>query len=87
MRLKGIASGVGTILLFFPISLLLPFITGLFYSEDIIQLLLTFILPALFAFLLGILLTSYGGRADKIGQDMRPVEALVVVAIVWWSSQ
>jgi trk system potassium uptake protein TrkH len=83
MRVKGIASGVGTILLFFPFSLLLPFITGVLYLENLIDLSLTFLLPAVFTFLLGILLTAYGGRADKVGQDMRPVEALVVVAIVW----
>jgi len=83
MRLKLLASGVGTVLLLFPISLFLPFITGLLYGEPILDIALAYLLPALLTFLLGILFTTYGGRADKISQDMRPVEALVVVAVVW----
>ena len=83
MRLKLLASGVGTVLLLFPISLVLPFITGLLYSEPIIDLLLAYLLPGLLTFLIGVLFTTYGGRADKVARDMRPVEALAVVAVVW----
>lgn len=83
LRSKGIASGVGTILLIFPISLLLPFITGLYYSEDIIGLILAYLLPGTFAFSLGLLLTAYGGRADKTTRELRPGEALVIVAMTW----
>ncbi|MGA1872978.1 MAG: TrkH family potassium uptake protein [Thermoplasmatota archaeon] len=83
MRLKLLASGVGTVLLLFPISLLLPFITGVVYGEPIVDISLAYLLPGVFAFLLGLLFTAYGGRADRVGADMRPVEALVVVSIVW----
>ncbi|MGA1819458.1 MAG: TrkH family potassium uptake protein [Thermoplasmatota archaeon] len=83
MRLKLLASGVGTVLLLFPISLVLPFITGLLYSEPVVDLLLAYLLPGLLTFLIGILFTTYGGRADKVAGDMRPVEALAVVSVVW----
>ncbi len=83
MRLKGIASGVGTILFIFPVSLLLPFFTGVIYGEPILEISLAYILPGLLTLSIGALLVAYGGRADKVGQDMRPVEALAVVAVVW----
>jgi len=83
MRLKGVASGVGTILLIFPVSLLLPFFTGLLYGEPILKIVLAYILPGLLTLLIGALLTAYGGRADRLGQNLRPVEALVIVAVVW----
>lgn len=83
MRLKLLASGVGTILLLFPFSLLLPFITGLVYGEPLARITLAYLLPALFSFFIGLLLTAYGGRADRVAQDMRHVEALAVVAVTW----
>ncbi|MBN1389601.1 MAG: TrkH family potassium uptake protein [Candidatus Thermoplasmatota archaeon] len=83
MRVKLLASGVGTVLLLFPVTLLLPFITGLLFKERILDISLAYLLPALFSFFIGLLLTVYGGRADRVAQDMRHVEALAVVSIVW----
>ncbi|OYT43815.1 potassium transporter [Thermoplasmatales archaeon ex4484_6] len=81
--MKGIVSGVGTILMIFPFSLIFPFIVGLLYKEDPISLLKAFILPGMLGLSLGSFLTAWAGRADKTSEDLRPVEALVIVAVTW----
>lgn len=74
---------MGTILLICPVFLLFPFVTGLLFSERITLLFLAYILPGIFMLSFGFLLTVYGGRAGKSTFDLRPVEALVVVAVLW----
>ncbi|RLI53429.1 MAG: TrkH family potassium uptake protein, partial [Candidatus Thorarchaeota archaeon] len=81
--MKEIVSGVGTILMIFPFSLIFPFIVGLLYKEDPISLLKAFILPGMLGLSLGSFLTAWAGRADKTSEDLRPVEALVIVAVTW----
>jgi trk system potassium uptake protein TrkH len=83
MKFKGIVSGVGTILLIFPVSLLLPFIVGLLSKESILLLIESYLLPGLLCLSIGSFLTAYAGRADKATEDLRPVEALAIVAITW----
>ncbi|HHD16773.1 MAG TPA: TrkH family potassium uptake protein, partial [Euryarchaeota archaeon] len=67
----------------FPFSLIFPFIVGLLYKEDPISLLKAFILPGMLGLSLGSFLTAWAGRADKTSEDLRPVEALVIVAVTW----
>jgi len=83
MKLRNIASGVGTVLLIFPAALLFPFLVGLLYKESFLLLFGTFIVPALLSLSLGALLTQYAGRADSERVHLRPIEALVSVAITW----
>lgn len=83
MKLKLIVSGVGTVMLIFPVSLLLPFFVGLLYKENILLLVESYVLPGLLCLSLGILLTSWAGRADKLTEDLRPMEALVIVNLIW----
>jgi trk system potassium uptake protein TrkH len=83
MKLKGIVSGVGTVMLIFPVTLLFPFIVGLLYREDLVLLLVSYILPGLLSLSMGSFMTSWAGRADKLSDDLRPVEALVIVSIIW----
>lgn len=83
MNWKGIVSGVGTVMLIFPVSLLLPFIVGLLYLEPFLGLLSWYILPGLLCLSIGSFLTAWSGRADRTLRDLRPVEALVIVAITW----
>lgn len=83
MRFKGVASGLGIILLIFPISLLLPFITGLLYREGLLVLVVAYILPGVFTFSIGFFLYTYGRKRGGNTKDLRPVEALVIVALTW----
>ncbi len=83
MKLKLIVSGVGTVMLIFPVSLLLPFIVGLLYKESVLLLVESYLLPGLLCLSLGVLLTSWAGRADKLSEDLRPMEALVIVTLIW----
>ncbi len=78
-----VLSGVGTILLVFPLTMVLPFIVGLLFKEDIMFLVRCFILPALATFTVGFAFTKSFGRADRPTDEMRPSESLIVVAFVW----
>lgn len=83
MKLKGIVSGVATVMLIFPVTFLLPFIVGLLYKEGILDLLRSYLLPGLLCLSIGSFLTAWAGRADKMTEDLRPIEALVIVSIIW----
>ena len=83
MKWKGIVSGVGTVMLIFPVSLVLPFIVGLLYKESFLGLLSWYILPGLLCLSVGSFMAAWAGRADRTLRDLRPVEALIIVAITW----
>lgn len=83
MKIKGVISGVGTIMLIFPFSLLLPFIVGVLYNEPILLLTKAYILPGLLCLSIGAFLVTFSGGSDKALVDLRPVGALVIVSITW----
>ena len=70
-------------LLLFPAAFLLPFITGLLYKESISFLAMVYLIPAVLSLSLGALFTRWGRWKPKIGLDLRPHEALVVVSLSW----
>ena len=70
-------------MLIFPFTMLLPFIVGLFFKEDLPFLLRSFIIPAMVTLLTGLGMTTFAGRADKQQDDMRPSESFVIVAVIW----
>ncbi|MGA1821145.1 MAG: TrkH family potassium uptake protein [Thermoplasmatota archaeon] len=80
MRLKGVASAVGTSMFLIPLSLTLPFITGLIYGESLLLIFSAYGIPSILALTLGYLLRLIGG---SIGKDFRPTEALMTVSIFW----
>lgn len=80
MRLKGLAAAVGTSMFLIPISLILPFITGLIYGESLLLVFSAYGVPSILALTLGYLLRLWGGR---IGSNFRPTEALLTVSIFW----
>ncbi|MGA1793182.1 MAG: TrkH family potassium uptake protein [Thermoplasmatota archaeon] len=83
MRSRKALSGIGAVLLIYPIAFLLPFIVGLLYREQVLFLLESYMLPALFSLLIG-LLFIYWGRWDPHHElELRPAEALVVVSMTW----
>ncbi len=83
MRFKQTVSGVGVILLIFPVAFLLPIITGLLYHEPIFILLKSFLLPALFSLSIGLFFTTWGGWGPAKELDLRASESLGVVAFTW----
>ncbi|MGA1819459.1 MAG: TrkH family potassium uptake protein [Thermoplasmatota archaeon] len=84
MRFRKALSGIGAVLLIYPIAFLLPFTVGLLYRENVLFLLESYILPALFSLLLGLVLI-YWGRWDPHHElELRPSEALVVVSLTWF---
>ncbi len=78
-----VLSGLGTVLLVFPFTMLLPVLVGLLYKEDLLFLLECFILPASVTFVMGWTLTALTGRADRPKDEMRPSESFVIVALLW----
>jgi trk system potassium uptake protein TrkH len=80
MRMKGLAAAVGTLMFVIPIILLLPFVTGIYFGEDLVMIFSSYGLPSLLALTLGVLLRKWGGKA---GRELRPLEALATVAIYW----
>lgn len=83
MRFKQTLSGVGVLLLAFPITFAVPFIVGLLYNEPLIDLLRSYLLPAGYSFSLGLFMTSFGGWSPRHKLDLRASEALGVVAVSW----
>ncbi len=63
-----------------PIGLLLPIITGLLYSEDLISLITAYALPGIISLALGLTLFFWG--RDEV-KKLRPLEAMVVVSLSW----
>lgn len=83
MRYKKVMSGIGAVLLVYPVTFLLPIITGVIYAESLTSLFIIFVLPALFSLVLGGLFIAFGGWRLKKELELRPYEALIVVALTW----
>jgi trk system potassium uptake protein TrkH len=83
MRFRQTLSGVGIILLAYPIAFIVPIITGILYNEDPLSILRSFVLPALYSLSLGSFMTSFGGWSPRNKLDLRASEALGVVAVSW----
>ncbi|MEA3559421.1 MAG: TrkH family potassium uptake protein [Candidatus Thermoplasmatota archaeon] len=83
MRFKKALSGIGAVLLIYPIAFLLPFIVGILYGETTLFLLKSYLLPALLSFLLGMFLINWGKWVPHHELDLRSGEALVVVSLTW----
>jgi trk system potassium uptake protein TrkH len=83
MRLKKALSGIGAVLLIYPIAFLLPFLVGILYGETIFFLLTSYLLPALLSFVLGLFMINWGKWDRHHELELRPVEALVVVSLTW----
>ncbi|MCD6383629.1 MAG: TrkH family potassium uptake protein, partial [Thermoplasmata archaeon] len=80
MRFKAISDAVGTVMVFFSLTLIIPLLVGIIYHEPLIELLKTFILPAILSVLLGGVMKLYGeGRS----RDIRYREALATVSLSW----
>jgi len=80
MRFKAISDAVGTVMVFFSLTLIIPLLVGIIYHEPLIKLFKTFILPAILSVLLGGVMKLYGeGRS----RDIRYREALATVSLSW----
>lgn len=84
MRFKKALSGIGAVLLIYPIAFLLPLLVGIFFGESLFFLLRSYLLPALLSFLLGLLMINWGKWVPRHELDLRPVEAMVVVSLSWF---
>ncbi|HDD59967.1 MAG TPA: TrkH family potassium uptake protein, partial [Euryarchaeota archaeon] len=80
MRFRAIADAVGTVTVFFSLTLVVPIIVGLIYHEPLLGLLKTFGLPALLSVVLGGVLKILGEGKSR---DIRYREALATVSISW----
>ncbi|MGA1872977.1 MAG: TrkH family potassium uptake protein [Thermoplasmatota archaeon] len=84
MRLRKALSGIGAVLLIYPVAFLLPVLVGILYRESLLFLLESYLLPAAFSFILGLFMIYWGRWDPKNELDLRPVEALVVVSLTWF---
>ena len=83
MRIKKTMSGIGAVLLVYPVAFLLPFFTGLIYGESFFSLVIIFLIPAALSLSLGAFLTEWGEWKLRKELELRPAEALMVVALSW----
>lgn len=84
MRIRKTLSGIGAVLLIYPVAFLLPFIVGLLFGESVVFLLKSFGLPAVLSFLVGLFMINWGRWDPYHELELRPVEALVVVSLTWF---
>jgi trk system potassium uptake protein TrkH len=83
MRFKKALSGIGAVLLIYPIAFLLPLLVGILFGELIFSLMISYLLPALLSFVLGLFMINWGKWDRHHELELRPVEALVVVSLTW----
>lgn len=80
IRPKPMADIIGLVLIFFSIAFIFPFFTGYYYKEEFNKLIISYILPAFFSLILGIVLWYYGERSSEAIRDR---EAFASVSIGW----
>jgi trk system potassium uptake protein TrkH len=80
MRYKVVAESIGWILMLFSFSLFLPLVTGFFYNESINYLLISYLVPFIISFTLGVFL-KFSGRGYS--ESIRDREAFAVVGLGW----
>ncbi len=80
MRVVVVADALGLVLMLVSPTFLIPAVVGLYFGESSGAMMMTFVLPALLTFLVGIILRRLGPETYEI---MREREGYVVAASTW----